>query len=197
MSLKLIRKHAKEFAAALKRGEFEITDSGLVFPKQKVLAAGEYFTVEDGQDVSLGHNLQPDQALISMLNVYFKGTTQLTAWYLSLFSGAVTPDSTYTAANYPANASEITSNSEGYSNSTRPQWVPGTPASNALDNLTSKAVFNIECTTSITVQGGALHSSNVKGGTSGVLGSVARFNAARTLYDGDPFELGYKVTLTG
>lgn len=197
MSLKLIRKHEREFAKALKRGEFEITAQGLIFPKQQVAAGGEYFTVEDGKDVFIGKNLQPDQALLSMLNVYFKNATQLTAWYLAIFSGAVTPDNTYTAANFASNASEITSNTEGYSETTRRQWVAGTPALNAVDNLASKAVFTIECSTSITARGGALLSSNVKGGTAGVLGSVARFNADRTLYDGDPFELGYKVTLTG
>lgn len=197
MSKALMRKHYKEFANALKRGEIELTPSGLLFPKQQVFAAGEYFTCEDGKDVSLGHNLQPDQALLSMLNVYFKNATQLPAWYLTIFSGAVTPDGTYTAANFAANASEITSTSEGFSNATRPQWVPGTAAANALDNLASKAVFNIVATTSITAQGGALLSSNVRGGTSGVLGSLARFNAPRILYNADPFELGYKVTLTG
>jgi hypothetical protein len=92
---------------------------------------------------------------------------------------------------------EITSNTEGFSQVTRPQYTPGAAAGGVIGNLSAKAEFSIVCSTSIVVNGAALISENTKGGTSGVLASCARFANARTLFNGDNFELGYTVSLTG
>jgi len=192
-------KHAREFARALRNRDYEITPSGVVFVKQQVHAIGSYFHSVAGRDEqeAIDHNLLPDAGILSILNTYFGGTSKQAAFYLALFSGAVNPSAALTAANFAATMSEITSNTEGYSQLTRPQWVPGAAAAGVIGNLSAKAQFTIVCTTSITVEGAALISDNTKGGTSGVLPSCARFTNPRTLFNNDPFELGYTVSLTG
>jgi hypothetical protein len=122
-------------------------------------------------------------------------TSKISTWYLAVFSAAVTPIASWTAANFSSNAAEITSSSEGYSNATRPAWTPGSVSAGVIGNLSSKAVFTIYCTTSINISGAALLSSNTKGGTSGTLVSASRFGTARTVNSGDAFELGYEVEL--
>jgi len=193
---KLIRKHSREFASALRNGEYDVTDGGIVFPKQQVRATGMYFHSVNGQDERQDPNLLPDASILNILNVVFGATAKQSTWYLSLYANAVSPAANWTQANYAATAGEITSLSEGFSQATRPTWTPGAAASGNIDNLSARATFTIVCTTSLTVNGAALHSDNTRGGTTGVLGSAARFGQARTLYNDDSFQLGYRVSLT-
>lgn len=195
--MKHFLKHAREFARALRQGQYEHAGGGILFPKQQVFACGTYHHSVGGEDLRVDHNLLPDAGILSILNVYFGASAKLPAWYLALFSGAVNPTAGLTAANFAATMTEISSNTEGYSQLTRPQWTPGAAASNTIGNLSAKAAFTIVCTSSITVNGAALISENTKGGTSGTLASCARFAQARTLFNNDPFELGYTVSLTG
>jgi hypothetical protein len=189
---RLIMKHRKEFAAALRAGKFEITKDGLVFPNQQVGVKGTYFIGEENEESG---NILPDESLIAMLNTQFGASAKPAAWYIALFSGAITPIAGWTAANFSANSSEIISTTEGYSQATRPQYTPAVAAADAIDNLASKATFTIACTTSVVITGAALLSSNVRGGTAGILGSATRFANARTQYNADPFQIGYVVTL--
>jgi len=190
-------KHHREFSRAIHNHEVEVADGGLLFPKQGLHAVGAYYSTINGEDLQIDCNLIPDQGILSILNVYFGATAKLPAWYMALFAGAVTPTNTLTAANFAATTTEITSSSEGYAGLTRPQFVTAAAAGNVIGNLASKAVYEIVCSTQITVNGGALLSDNTKGGTAGVLASAARFANARTLFNSDSFELGYTVTLTG
>ena len=48
----------------------------------------------------------------------------------------------------------------------------------------------------LTVYGGALLSSNVRGGAAGILMSATRFSSVRTLDNGDLFNIAYSLTLT-
>jgi len=178
------------------RHDYESTPEGLVFPKMGVLISGVYHHSVNGQDEQADKNLLPDAAILSILDVYFGDAAKINAWYLALYAGAVSPAANWTAANFAANATEITSNTEGYTELTRPQWVPSAAASGAKNNLTQKAKFTIATASSLTVNGAALLSSNVKGGTGGVLASAARFANPRTLFNDDTFEVGYTVTLT-
>ncbi|HHX6996677.1 TPA: hypothetical protein ACVGN8_000215 [Pseudomonas aeruginosa] len=195
--MKLSNGDKRRFLKALEQGDYIITESGLIFPRDGLKASGVYFdSVNGGLDARESPNLLPDQGLTDILATYFGATAKKAGWYLALYSGAVSPAANWTAANFSATASEITSATEGYSNANRPTWTPGAAAGNAIDNLAAKAVFNIVCTTSIEVNGAALLSSNGKGSTSGVLASAARYAQPRQLYSGDSYELGYRVTLT-
>lgn len=187
-------KYANDIAKFIESGDFEATDEGLLIHRS-ILARGRYTHSVNGQDVQVDPNLIPTEGITYILGSALGSTSKISTWYLAVFSGAVTPTASWTAANFASNASEITSTTEGYSNATRPAWTPGSVAAGVIGNLSSKAVFNIVCTTSVNISGAALLSSNTRGGTSGVLVSASRFGTVRQVYSGDAFELGYEVEL--
>ncbi len=190
-------KHKKEFAQAFQNGDFVLTDEGVMFPRQSAVAAGFYHHTVNGKDLQIDQNNIPDAAVLDILNVYFGATAKQAAWYLALFAGALNPPDNLTGANFAATMSEITSGTEGYSELTRPQFTPGGAAGGVIGNLSNKAQFSIVTTGSIIVEGAGLLSTSAKGGTSGICASAARFANPRELFNGDDFELGYTVTLTG
>lgn len=112
-------------------------------------------------------NLIPTQGRDYIFSSALLGGSQFSTWYLSLYSGSYTPQLTDTAANYVANATEITS---AYSEANRPTLVPDAPGSGIYANSGSPAVFTFTADT--TVRGGGLHSNSVKGGTTGILLSI-------------------------
>lgn len=189
-------KHSREFAAALRNHQYEVSDAGIHFPKQKVMASGLYTHSVNGADEREDSNIVVTEGLTHMLDVVLHGTTAIPTWYFGLFSANITPVSTWTAANFTANATEIVSGTEGYSEATRQAFVEAAAAAGSINNTASKAAFTIATATMITVWGAGLLSSNVKGGTTGTLMSAAKFSAARTLYDTDVFNLGYTLTLS-
>lgn len=190
-----MKKHYREFARAVDRGDFTVTDDGLLI-KNAVLARGIYHPFIDGVAQKPQANLVPLEGLQYFLEAGLTGAAAHTSWYMAIFSGAVNPMANWTAANFTSNASEITSSTEGYSNANRPQWVPDAIAGSTLGNLGSLAAYNIVCTTNINISGAAVLSSSTKGGTSGVLVSATRFDAVHTVNNGSTFELGYEIQLT-
>ena len=191
-----LQKHSREFATALRNHQYEVTDEGVYFPKQRAIASGVYTHNVNGVDERVDSNIVVTEGLNHMLDVVLHGTTAVATWYFGLFSANVTPVNTWTAANFTANATEIVSNTEGYSETTRQAFVEAAAAAGSINNTASKAAFTIATATLITVWGAGLLSSNIKGGTTGTLMSAAKFSAARTLYATDVFNLGYTLSLT-
>ena len=193
-----LQKHAGEFAAALASHKYERTDDGrgLYFPKAKAFISGTYIHDVNGQDERTDPNLLPDEGLMYLLTVGLYNGTKLPTWNLALYAANYTPLANLTAASFPATASEITSNTEGYTEATRPVWTPSAPSTNMIDNLANKAAFTIATASSLTVQGSALISEATKGAVTGKLASATKFGAARTLYNTDVFNLAYRVQLT-
>lgn len=187
-------KHLKDLAKFVQSGDYEETPEGLLIHRG-ILAKGRYTHSVNGQDLRIDPNLIPAEGIAYILGAAVGATAKISAWYLAVFSGNVSPASNWTAANFATQASEITSTTEGYSNATRPAWTAGSVTAGVIGNLASKAVFNIVCTTSVNISGAALLSSNVRGGTSGTLASASRFATVRQVYTGDAFELGYEVEL--
>lgn len=181
-------KHAGEFKGYLDNHQYEVSDEGIEFPRAKVMIFGEY---EDNYGVT--PNLVPTEGLNHILMVALSNTAKLNNFYLALYSGNYTPTSSLTAANFAATATEIVSGSEGYSNATRPAWVPTITAAGVMDSYTNKAVYNIVTATQVTVRGAALLSNPVKGAGSGVLISAAKFAQDRIEYNGNSYGLGYRV----
>lgn len=187
----------KSLAKALDAGKYEHAEKGgLILPASRTVLQGIYFhSVNDGPVVE-DRNLIVNEGLIYMLVVSLMNGTKLPAWYLSLFAGNVTPAPEWTAASYPATASEITDASEGYTEPTRPQWVPpGTISEPIVDNIASRAVFTIATASSLTVNGVAMHSESTKGAVSGTLFSATKLATPRVLYDTDTFTVGYRIQL--
>ncbi len=192
-----LQKHAGEFGRYLRNKQYEVgEDGGLLFPKASVIAQGGYLHDVNGLDERFDPNLLPDEGLVYLLSVGLANGTKLATWYLSIYSGNYTPLPGLTAAGYPATASEITSNTEGYIEPTRPVWTPTPPTTPLVDNLANKAAFTIATASSLTVNGAALLSEATKGAVTGKLVSATKFSAARTLYNTDVFNLAYRVQLT-
>jgi hypothetical protein len=189
-------KHRAEFRRALTNHKYEVSDEGIFFPKQHAFASGVYIHDVNGLDERRDSNLLTIEGLNHMLDTEFHDGTKVSTWYVKLFSGNVTVLNTWTAANFTANATEITSGTEGYSESTAPAYVEAAAAAGVMTNTASKAVFTIATATSVSVWGAALSSSSTKGGTTGTLMSASKFGAVRTLYNTDVFNVGYSITLT-
>jgi hypothetical protein len=187
-------RHAREFQKALGNHQYEVSPAGILFPEAKVYVKGLYsFRTNDGpwEDQE---NLIPTEGLNAMLNNYNAATG--VAGYVSLYAGAISPTSAWTAASYPATANEITSGSEGYTESTRVLWNAATASAASKDNYASVAVFTIITATTLTVNGIGLHTVSTKGGTTGVLMSATRFNAPKTFSNTDEFDVKYRLSLT-
>lgn len=191
-----LARHAGEFLRALRTHKYERTETGLFFPGAKVEARGMYAHDVNGQDQRFDKNLLVDQGLTHMLATEFGSGAKISAWYIALYAGAVTPAANLTAASFPATMSELTSTSEGFLEATRQLFSPGTAVADGIDNTAAKAAFTIATASQLNVNGAALLSSNVRGDTSGVLASATRFSATRVLSNTDIFNVGYRVTLT-
>ena len=191
-----LARHAREFISYLKQFQYEKTSTGLYFPRARVFAHGEYEHDVNGQDPCVDPNLLVDQGLLHMLNVEFGATSKVSSWYIALFANNIAPAANWTAANFSATAGEITSGTEGYSETTRQLFVPASAASNEINNTASKAAFSIVTASSLNVYGAALLTSSVKGDTAGTLASATRFSTARVLNNGDTFNCGYRVQLS-
>lgn len=187
----------REVSKALAQGDFQVTDDGILFPRQGILAQGEYFgRVNGGTWEKEGDNLITTEGLAHILNVAMGATAKPAGYFLALFSGAAAPAANWTAAGFAATANEITSMSEGYTAATRPAWTPGTATANSIDNLTAVASVTIATAASLNVTGAALLTNSTRGGTGGVLVSASKYAAARTFQNNDTYEIGYRLNLT-
>jgi hypothetical protein len=189
-------KHRAEFARALRNKHYEETETGLFFPAQKVNVNGVYTHDVNGLDERSDGNIVVTEGMNYMLDLALNNGTKLFPFYLALFGGNVTPGATWTAANFAANSTEITSGTEGYTETVRQTFTPATASAGLSTNAASRGVFTFASATSVNVYGAGLLSSNVKGGTTGTLMSAAKFSAVRTLYNTDVFNVGYSLQLT-
>lgn len=191
-----LMRFASDFARQIKNGKYERTDSGILLERNSVKIEGFYIEGVRGQPLMRHKNLIPDAGILHILMVALGATAKPAGYYLAPFSGGTSPAAGWTAANFPANASEITSLTEGFSNVTRPACTFGTAAAGAIDNYSALAAFAVVCTTQITVTGLGLLTVNTRGGTTGVLASAVKFGTSRVLNNGDTWDAGYQVQLT-
>lgn len=180
----------------LKAQNYEFTEQGLYFPRQGILAQGEYFDRINGGEWQTTHNLVVNEGLAHLLNVAMGTTAKPAGYYLALFSGATAPAANWTAANFASVAAEIVSMTEGYTSATRPQWTPQNTSANSIDNFNAVAKVTIATSSQLTVTGAALLTNSTKGGTTGVLISASKYTAARVFQDGDEYEIGYRLSFT-
>jgi len=137
-------------------------------------------------------NLCTDEGLNKLLNVMFKGATQITSWYVAIFESNTTPAAgdTYASPSY--------TESTAYSESTRPAWTGGTVASKSVDNSASRATFTMNADKTIygaaLVGGGSAASTKADTAGGGTLYCSSKFSASRALLNGDT--LLVTVTLT-
>jgi hypothetical protein len=177
---------------ALRREQVEFNQDGMTAIIRNVYGIRGGYRLEDG---SYSPNVITLEGQLYLLSTGLAGGTAEAAWYIALWQNAVTPDESWTAANFASTAGENTSTSEGYTGN-RPQWVPDTPLAEPMKNSASPAEFNIVTASSVTFQGSALVSASVRGSTSGILMSAAPFDGGpRTQYNGDIFRVVYEESL--
>lgn len=110
-------------------------------------------------------------------------------WYVGVFQGNFTPIALTTAADLQSGAQE----SQDYDEATRPLWQDAYDGVGVIDNLDNRAVFTFNATR--TIYGAFLVSSAAKGGNTGTLLSIARFNSPRTVEAGATFRVAVGLTL--
>jgi hypothetical protein len=142
------------------------------------------------------HNLVVNVGLKDMNDKYFTGSGYTAAWFLGLVTGPGAGN-TYAAGDTMASHSGWTED-VGYSQTTRPACSFGaatTADPSVISNSASVAVFSINATT--TIAGAFLTSNNTKGGTTGVLFSVANFQSPgdRAVVSGDTLNVTYTFSL--
>lgn len=123
------------------------------------------------------HNLVPNEGLDYMALVALGLTTQVSNWFVVPFEGDYTPQANDTMATFPASAVESTA----YAETSRPEFVGAKVATGKVTNIGSRASFNF--TAAKTIYGVALSSMSVKGSTTGLLVSAARFASPKAVSD--------------
>ncbi len=127
--------------------------------------------VRDREEVK---NLMPEEGIRHTLNGLLKNAAPVSTWYIGLFKGNYTPQSTDVMATFPVDATEATEYADE-----RHAFVPGTIVGTTVDNAASRAEFTFSAPA--VVHGGFISSSAAKGSTSGVLLSVVRFGSPKSL----------------
>lgn len=175
---------------------FEGRPSGLLVPQiTEMLCAGRY----KGQIIRNGviidefetKNLAVAQGLNYMLGASLAAGSQITTWYIGLFSGNYTVLDTDTASVIAANATEVTA----YAAGARQAWTANTttPTGKSISNSVAQASFTFNGTP--TVYGGFLVSTATLSGTGGTLFSGAQFGAPKVMAVGDILLLTYTFTV--
>lgn len=183
-------------ASAIAAGTFASTADGAIFEHAGLSVKGEYFDRVNGGEWKRSENLVVNEGLAHILNVALGSKAKSANYYLALFSGATAPTPTWTANSFASVASEIVSNTEGYTNATRPVWTPAEATGNSIDNMVTAASLTIATSSTLTVTGAALLTASAKGATSGVLVSATKYAAPRQFQNGDIYEVGYRLSLT-
>ena len=119
------------------------------------------------------------QGINDLIDKYFKGAAYTAAWFVGLIAESSTIATTDTAALHPG-WSEVTT----YGQTARPALVLSGVAGQSVNNSASKASFTM--TSDKIVSGSFLATSDVKGGTGGILYAAAQFSTgAKTLLNGE------------
>lgn len=132
------------------------------------------------------NNIVVTTGLNKLLDATFKTGLTTPAWYVG-FKGSGSMIAADTMSSHGGWA-ELTP----YSDSTRQAFTPGSISSGSVDNSASKAVFNING--SSTIYGCFLTDNSTKGGTTGILYGGGDFGSSRPVVNGDI--LNITVTLT-
>jgi hypothetical protein len=132
------------------------------------------------------HNIVVNAGLNDLLTQYFKGSAYTASFFVGL-KNTGTPVAADTMASHGSWTENAT-----YSNATRPALTLGSVASQSVDNSASKAVFNINGST--TIFGAFVTTNSTVSGTTGTLYGAADFGASRAVVNGDT--LNVTVTLT-
>lgn len=135
------------------------------------------------------YNLVTTAGRNKLLDACFKTGEAANQWFVGLVDNASFTG--YTALDTMASHAGWLDNTS-YSNGTRPAYVASAPSGGSMDNIASRAVFNINA--SATIRGAFLTDSSVVGGAVGTLYGEGDFTLVRIITAGDTINIG--ITLT-
>lgn len=138
-------------------------------------------------------NLCPDEFIEHVMDVALSDGTQVSTWYLGLFSDNHTPaaGNTYATPGF--------TEADGYDEATRPTWSEAGVSSKSITNSASKATFTMDGTDG-TIYGTFLASDNTKddqAASGAVLGPIAQFSGGAITGIVDDDVLKVYMTITG
>jgi hypothetical protein len=136
-------------------------------------------------------NLIPEAGMQYLIGTGLRGSSGFSNWYIGLYEGNYAPQSDDTMANFPGDATEITT---AYSNSTRPALTPDDLDAGRYVNSDSPAVFTF--TSEKTVRGAFICSNSVKGNTTGTLLSAVLAASPKTVGAGESLKVITGLNLT-
>lgn len=173
--------------------DYTTSDGGVLVPAIAPLQLGGVFTVEHMRggeliDTWQAPNIVTNEGLNHVLNVEFRGTTQISTWYVGLFEANYTPVSTVTAATITAASTECTA----YDETVRQTYTTVAATAQVLTNTTSKATFTLNATK--TIYGAFLVSSSAKSAVTGTLFAAAQFSASKPVVATDQLLVTYAIT---
>lgn len=150
-------------------------------------------TIKDGVvvDTSYEHNILPQQSVDHIAGlIRGSGAQPISSWFLGCFESNYTPDSSVTAADLQVTVGE----SLAYTEATRPAWTNTYDGVGFIGNASNLAEFTFNA--SKTIYGAFIVSNATKGGTSGILLSLARFSTAKVVENGTVLRITAGLTLT-
>ncbi|MBS0227087.1 MAG: hypothetical protein JSS23_00140 [Proteobacteria bacterium] len=191
----------RDAARAFMNRQFELSPGGVLFPKLGLFIGGAFHhraCPAGGQwePWAVDPNVFTNQGLNNLLNAAFGAQSAVSTWYIAPFRGDVTPDSSWTGANFTANSTEFTA----YTPSTRPLWdlTGNTPTSSeSIGNTGNEAVITFTSGGPYNLYGLGLLSSSVKSATTSsiVCAAATRFDNPRLNQNsGDRLGFGYVIT---
>lgn len=168
----------RDFARHIRNFNYECSDDGLLIAGARI--QGRLMTAaDDGLGERIEDNLLTIEGMNHILGVVLSNTTRVTTWYVAPASANVTYSASWTAANFAANATEITTD---YSEATRVEFVEGAASAGAISNIASPATITSASSSPVTIWGVGILSASAKGATTGVLLAASKFaTTARTL----------------
>lgn len=162
-----------------------ILGTGLKYALYLRDANGEW--VQDGE---CEFNLMPQVAIDHIASlIRGSGATPIANWYMGLFEGNYVPTAGVTAADLPGVVGEC----QAYDEASRPLWAHTYDGESVIGNETNLTVFTMNATKRI--NGAFLCSNGAKGGNTGLILSICRFDTPRDVTPGQEFGVGGLLTL--
>lgn len=166
----------RDFARHVRNHNYDITPSGLLVSNVHIEGHLRLIDPTTRQWLS-AENLWTIEGKNHGLDVILHGSSQVATWYIAPASGNVSVADTWTAANFAANATELTTQ---YSESTRVAYDEAAASSGVTTNAASPSRFTA-ASAPVTIWIAGLLSTSTKAGTSGVLLAASKYSAANTL----------------
>lgn len=188
-----LMKHNLEFARAIDNFQYEQSDRGLYFPRQKVFVSGGFTTWVNGEDMQFDPNLVPAEGLAKILKSGLGGTS----WYIAPFVNNTAVQSTLTGATFTATMGEFTA----YDEAARPAWtIPADPVAGAYSNSDSLATITASSSVGtgagVDIYGAAVIGAAAKSATTGPLACCSLFSGSRNVKAADKLTIQYDINAT-